>query len=84
MAEMDNFLADYRKTIEDRVREQLERSFRVTPTPNIDRIVDLQIQQEKERLENLLGTQEDKIMVQSLRSLINWLPQLGRNMKRHR
>jgi hypothetical protein len=60
----DNFMASYRAGIESRVREQLVRHLNVDPTIDRRRVVEIQIGQEREKLERLIE-EEDKPAVVS-------------------
>jgi hypothetical protein len=46
-------LAEMRGAIEARVREQIERHLRISPTSSIERIVRMQMEQERELLNQL-------------------------------
>jgi hypothetical protein len=76
-------LAEVRGTIETRVREQIERHLRINPNGNIARIVEIQMQQERERLERLIEESDDNgAEAEVLVALMGWLPQLERELKR--
>jgi len=77
-----------RAVVEKRINEQLERHFSISPNADPTRIIELQIAQEKERLQlrldRLLNTEKrDEIGEMSLRYLIDeWLPTFERKLKR--
>ena len=72
-----------REAIETRVREQIERHLRVGANSSIQRIVELQMEQERERLERLIDTaDEDPTQAEVLVSLLAWLPELEHQLKR--
>jgi hypothetical protein len=79
----DQFLATVRGTIEARVREQIERHRRIDPNCNLRRVVEIQMQQERERLERLIEENEDESPAQAeaLVALLAWLPQLEHELK---
>jgi hypothetical protein len=70
----DQFLATVRGTIEARIREQIERHQRIDPNCNVRRVVDMQMQQERERLERLIEETEDDspIQAEALVALLAW------------
>lgn len=79
----DQFLATIRGTIEARVREQVERHLRIDPNGNIGRIVEIQMQQERERLERLIEESDDSSKeAEFFVALLAWLPQLEHELKR--
>ena len=79
----DELLAQARENIEARVREQIERHLRISPTSNIERIVEIQMKDERERLERLIdAADEDPAQAEVLMSLLGWLPQLEHQLKR--
>jgi len=41
----------------------------------------MQIQQEKERLEKALETEESPAMAKALKALLDWLPQFAKKLK---
>lgn len=49
----DDFQYQLKTTIESRVRDQLARHWRIDPNLNPKKIIDIQIRQEKERLEKM-------------------------------
>ena len=76
-----DFLIEYRAVIERRVREQVERHQGVNPNTDPRRVVEIQMKQERERLERLIAADEttpDQVDV--FRQLLEWLPQLERQM----
>ena len=79
----DQFLATVRSNIEARVREQIERHQRVDPNCNIRRVVEMQMQQEREKLEQLIERSEEESPAQAeaLFALLAWLPQLENELK---
>ena len=74
-------MAELQRAIEARVREQIERHLRVDPRANIARIVELQMQQEQERLEHLID-EADEAQSEALFALMAWLPQFEQQLKR--
>jgi hypothetical protein len=79
----EQFLATVRRNIEARVREQIERHQRVDPNCNIRRVVEIQMQQEREKLERLIENNEEESPAQTeaLFALLAWLPQLENELK---
>ena len=76
-------LAEARARIEGRVREQIDRHLRVSPTSPIERIVEIQMKDEREKLERLIdAADEDPAQAEVLMSLLGWLPQLEQQLKR--
>jgi hypothetical protein len=65
------------------VREQIERHQRVDPNCNIRRVVEMQMQQEREKLEQLIEKSEEESPAQAeaLFALLAWLPQLENELK---
>ena len=78
----DDIVLQYRAMVEARVREQIARHQNVDPNADPRRAVEIQIQQERERLERLIE-QEDTTPAQAeiFGLLIEWLPVLERNIK---
>lgn len=79
--ESDNTIAQIRVVIEQRVNEQLERQRKVSPNIDPRTVVDMQIQQEKERLEKKLDAEESPAMAEAFKALLAWLPELARELK---
>jgi hypothetical protein len=83
---VDDVLAQVRTAIEKRVREQLARHLRVDPNADVRKIVDIQIRQERERLEMQALEHEDAgqdRLAELVHMLIaDWLPELARQLKR--
>jgi hypothetical protein len=79
----DQFLATVRGNIEARVREQIARHQRVDPNCNIRRVVEIQMQQEREKLERLIEKSEEESPAQAevLFALLAWLPQFENELK---
>ena len=78
----DTSLTEFRRAIEGRVREQIERHLRINPGGDIGRIVDMQMAQERERLERLIDEADDApAKTQTLFALIAWLPQFEQQLK---
>jgi hypothetical protein len=79
----DQFLVTVRGNIEARVREQIERHQRVDPNCNIRRVVEIQMQQEQEKLERLIEENEEESpdKAEALFALLAWLPQLEIELK---
>lgn len=80
-SESNDVLAQIRGAIEQRINEQLERQRRVSPNIDPRTVVDMQIQQEKERLEKALETEESPAMAKALKALLDWLPQFAKKLK---
>lgn len=53
-------IEQYRASIEQRVREQIERHYRVDATIDSRRVVEIQIRQERERLELMADQLDEK------------------------
>lgn len=83
MTDMGNeFLVQYRASIEQRIREQIERHQRINPNLDPRRVVEIQMKQEQERLEKLIDDENTSPpMVELLEQLIDWLPQLEHKFK---
>ena len=65
------------------MREQIERHLRIDPGGSIRRIVEMQMQQERERLERLIDEAEETTeQAQVLIALLGWLPQLEQQLMR--
>jgi hypothetical protein len=83
---VDDFLAKLRTAIEKRVREQLAPHLRVDPNADLRKIIDIQIRQERERLERQALEYEDAgqdRLAELVRMLIDdWLPDLVRELER--
>ena len=83
----DDVLAQLRATIEGRVREQLARHQRVDPNMDPRRVVDIQIEQERERLEGMRDKFENQgkdDLAEAVRILADeWLRQLSRELQGH-
>ena len=77
---MNDTLAKHRSAIEARVREQIERHLRINPGGSVRRIVELQMAQERERLERLVDESDEDAEV--LIALMAWLPQLEQQLIR--
>ena len=76
----NELLAQHRKAIEARVREQIERHVRINPSGSVRRIVEMQMEQERERLERLIDESDED--AEGLMALMAWLPQLERELTR--
>ena len=71
------------RAVEARVREQIARHLRVDPRANIGRVVEMQMEQEREKLEKLIDEDhEDPAKAEVLFALMAWLPQLEQQLKR--
>jgi hypothetical protein len=83
---VDDFLAQSRTAIEKRVWEQLVRHLRVDPNADLRKIIDIQIHQERERLEMQALEHEDAgqdRLAELVHMLIDdWLPELAQQLKR--
>ena len=55
----DDFFDQLRASIESRIRDQLARHSRIDPNLNPKKIIDIQIRQEKEKLEKMAEDFED-------------------------
>lgn len=62
-SETDNTLALIRTEIEKRVREQMLRHSKIDPAGDPRKIVDIQMKQEREKLECLIEQYEDNTAV---------------------
>ena len=74
-------LAELRAEVEARVRAQIERHLRVNPHANLARAIDIQMQEERDRLERLVD-EADGEQAEALLALMAWLPQFERELKR--
>ena len=83
---VDDFLAQLRAAIEKRVREQLARHLRVDPNADVGKIIDIQIRQERERLQGQALEYEDAgqdRQAELVRMLTeDWLPELAQQLER--
>ena len=79
--ESDSLIAQIRSGIEKRINEQIEKHQKITPDADARKIIDIQMSQEKEKLEKLLDNEEDPIMADMLQTLIDWLPMLAKQLK---
>ncbi|HTF15559.1 MAG TPA: hypothetical protein VK643_12915 [Burkholderiales bacterium] len=77
----DQILAQIRTAIEQRIDEQLERQRRVSPNIDPRKVVDIQIQQEKEKIEKYLEEEENPALASAHRAILDWLPQLAKKLK---
>lgn len=81
-SEADNVIASIREAIEKRVREQVLRHSKIDPTGDRKKIIDIQMKQEREKLERLIERNEDNsAMVDALEALLEWLPELAQQIK---
>jgi hypothetical protein len=78
---MPDHLAELRAGVETRLREQIERHLRVNPHANLARAIEIQMQEERDRLERLIDEAEDD-EAEALLALMAWLPQLELQLKR--
>jgi hypothetical protein len=76
----DDFLVQIRTAIERRVNEQLARHAKVDPGFDPRRVVEIQIQQEREQLNRMLQNAENRVQMETIRALIEWLPILTRQL----
>jgi len=80
--ETDPLLVQLRSGIENRINKQIERHRRVKSDPDTRTLIDLQISQEKEKLEIILENEENPNIAAVIKCLINdWLPQLAKQLK---
>lgn len=79
-----NLLVEYRKAIEDRLAVQIARHASVSAGFDPRRVVDIQIQQERERLERALEGSDSQAQVDVYRALLDWLPELSQKLKGRR
>lgn len=70
-----------RKSIEDRVSEQLARHALVNPSMDPKDVVDIQMQQEQERLHAAILGAESQASIDACKALLEWLPELARSLK---
>ena len=81
----DDILAELRADIEQRVRNQFERHLRINPNADPSHIVEIQIEQEREKLERMyqkFQTDEPEKFAEFTRVLIDdWLPMLSKELK---
>jgi hypothetical protein len=76
-----NVLAVYRKAIEGRLSEQVARHRRASSNIDPKRVVDIQIGQERERLEKAMREAESQIQIDVYRALLEWLSELAPKLK---
>jgi hypothetical protein len=76
-----NVLAVYRKAIEGRLSEQVARHSRASSNIDPKRVVDIQIGQERERLEKAMREAESQIQIDVYRALLEWLSELAPKLK---
>ena len=76
-----NVLAVYRKAIEGRLAEQIARHSGVSSSVDPKRVVDIQIGQERERLENAMREADSQIQIDVYRALLEWLSELAQKLK---
>lgn len=76
----DDFLVQIRIAIERRVNEQIVRHAKVNPNFDPRPVVEIQIQQGRERLNKMLEEAESRAQVDAIRALIEWLPILSRQL----
>ena len=77
----DDFLAQIRAGVEQRVREQIARHQNVSPNEDPRKAVRIQMQQEREKLERLIDDEETTpAQAEVYRALIEWLPRLERQL----
>jgi hypothetical protein len=77
----DDFIPTLRSQIEERVRNQIRRHLKIDPNIDPRRIVDLQIAQERERLERASDSLGPNAHA-AIDALIEWLPDLANELKR--
>jgi hypothetical protein len=83
--ELDDFLDELRSAIEGRVREQLARHQAIDTTMDPRRIVDLQIEQERQKLTKIAdkfeqeGNPEAALAVESIAE--EWLSYIAKQLK---
>ncbi len=82
----DDLIATLRTQIEGRLREQLQRHQKINPHSDWRQIVDIQINQECERLERMSKKFEDQgqqAVADVVHSLIDdYLPELSQQLKK--
>jgi hypothetical protein len=78
-----SILNEIRRSIEKNVKQQIERHREVTPNVELPKIIDIQIQQEKEKIEGLLEREEDPKMANVLQALLDYLPIFAKQLKSH-
>ena len=81
-SEAGNVIASLREAIEKRVRKQVLRHSKIDPTGDRKKIIDIQMKQEREKLERLIERNEDNpAKVEAFEVLIEWLPELAQQIK---
>ena len=82
----EDFLVQLRLDIKSRVKDQLERHQRVSPNIDPRQVIDIQISQEKERLERIADKLdedgEDRGAAVTRALIEEWLPWLALSIKR--
>ncbi len=81
----DDIVAQLRADVEQRVREQLARHQRIEPTIDLSQVVDIQIGQERERMERVAEKFYDEgkdNIAEFVDAVIDWLPELAQDLKR--
>ena len=83
---IEDFFAKRRSIVEKRIREQLARRARIDPHVDCEKVVNIQIDQEKERLERRYDEFDEggpDRLADAARVLIDdWLPDLATKRKR--
>ena len=85
MDDFDDFFDQLRGGIEKRVRDQLSRHFRVNPNADPRQIVEIQIQQERAKLEKIIRDAEEdaeEALANTAHALIEWLPTFSKELQR--
>lgn len=78
----NDILVQYKAMVERRVREQIARHQNVSDVADPRKAVEIQMQQEREKLERLIEKDETTpAQAEIFRVLIEWLPQLERKIK---
>ena len=80
MGAEDTFFADYRRAIENRIREQVDRHRAIDPHTSTKRIIEMQIAQEVEVLRRIAEDDDSKVPTEVVRVIIRWVEQLGRRL----
>ena len=82
--DIDNARAEWKAEIKGRIREQLNRHFRINPNADRKQVIEIQMRQERERLEQKAAKFEDQgkdNLAEFCRFLADeWLPKLSKEL----
>jgi hypothetical protein len=80
---VEQFLSSLRTIVEKRVRDQLTRHLQIDPNADPRKIVEIQMNQEREKLQKLIEDNTDNPQLTDAYQVIldEWLPYLERQLK---